>query len=153
VIYPLYGIGKVVEVKEWKVEKKKETFYVIEFASVSGRVMVPKAQVEKVGLRKPIAKHEISRVIKILKSSAPCKDEDVKWRRRYKDNSQRLKQGSIFEIAKVVKNLSERKKMNTLSNSERNMFDNAVNLIVSELSVAEGTRPERVSERIKKILA
>jgi CarD family transcriptional regulator len=97
--------------------------------------MVPTDNAETVGLRQLIGPEEVNKVFEILKGAID--EMSTNWTRRYKDNLDRLKSGSIFQMAAVLRNLSLLKQQRELSFGEKKMLEDTKELIVTELSHAQ----------------
>ena len=74
------------------------------------------------------------------------------WNRRYRANLEKIRTGDVFAVAEVVRNLAYRDKEKGLSTGERRMLDNAMQLLVSELVIAEGVDEENVEKAIAEVL-
>ena len=70
------------------------------------------------------------------------------WNKRYRDNMEKMKSGSIYEVAGVVRNLSFKQKEKGLSTGEKKMLSNAKQILVSELVLAEHATQDEVEELI-----
>jgi CarD family transcriptional regulator len=113
-------------------------------------IMIPTATSANVGLRAIISDDEVTKVIDILK------ERDVKvtaqtWNRRYRDYMDKIKTGSVFEVAEVLRDLFLLKEDKELSYGERKMLDTAKNLLVKELSLAKQMDQDKVERQIEKI--
>lgn len=151
VVYPNHGIGVIEEIQEREFFGQQQCFYSLRILANDTMVMVPLENADGVGLRKIIKGAEVDRVIDILKG----RDMDVhkNWKGRFKENSNKMRTGSIFEVAEVYKNLAYLSRNKALSYREKRMLDKARYLLVSELSVA-GRMSENLAEtRIDDALA
>jgi CarD family transcriptional regulator len=115
-------------------------------------IMIPTDNADSVGLREIITTQEVKKVYKILK------DRDVKidqttWNRRYREYMEKIKTGSIYEIAEVLRNLFILRHTKDLSFGERKMLDQAKNLLVKEISLAKQTNEADVEQEIQTIFA
>ena len=92
----------------------------------------------------------MAKVIDILK------ERDVKitaqtWNRRYREYMEKIKTGSVFEVAVVLRDLFLLKEDKDLSYGERKMLDTAKNLLVKELSLAKQTEEEKIEKQIENL--
>ena len=65
---------------------------------------------------------------------------------------EKIKTGDIFEVAEVVRNLSARDREKGLSTGERKMLENARQILVSELVLAQDATEEEVEKQLSAIL-
>ncbi len=151
IVYPIHGIGKIIAIEKKKILDKKSEYYIIEFESNNMRIMVPVDKAEEIGIRPVIKKTEVDKVLKILKSRKAAIDDD--WKARYQSNTEKIKTGSIFEIAQVVKDLHRRNKTKELSIMERKMYENALHHIILEISTVKKTSFEETEKTINKLLS
>jgi CarD family transcriptional regulator len=79
----------------------------------------------------------VDRVFEILKSQEI--NVTSNWNKRYRENMIKIKSGSIFEVAEVVRTLMLREKEKGLSTGERKMLNSARQILISELVLARGT--------------
>jgi len=114
----------------------KTDFYIIEIQETGMRVMVPKKNAANVGLRPIISRDEAEDVLTILKDRASVKSDFQTWNRRYREYMEKIKTGSIYEIAEVLRDLYWIKSEKELSFGEKNMMDNARKLLIKELTIA-----------------
>lgn len=134
-VYPGYGVGKVTAIETKEILGNKQTFYSILILETGMKIMVPKDNVETVGLRPIISKDEANKVIEILKVKE-VKIDNQTWNRRYREYMEKIKTGSVYEIAEVLRDLFLLKADKELSFGERKMLDNARGLLLKELSLA-----------------
>lgn len=134
-VYPGHGVGKVVSIETKEILGSKQTFYSITILDSGMKIMVPKDNAEAVGLRPIISRDEAARVIEILKET-DVKIDNQTWNRRYRDYMEKIKTGSVYEIAEVLRDLFLLKVDKELSFGERKMLDTARNLLLRELSLA-----------------
>jgi CarD family transcriptional regulator len=74
-------------------------------------------------------------VIEILRETN-VKIDNQTWNRRYREYMEKIKTGSVFEIAEVLRDLFLLKVDKELSFGERKMLDTARSLLLKELSLA-----------------
>jgi CarD family transcriptional regulator len=99
------------------------------------KIMIPAANIKKIGLRPLISKEEAIKVVEILKEK-DVKIDTQTWNRRYRDYMEKIKTGSVFEIAEVLRDLYVLKVDKELSFGEKKMLDTAKNLLLKELNLA-----------------
>ncbi len=131
VIYPNQGIS-IVESIESTNGAAGPSFYRLRLLAKSTLVMVPIEKVEEVGLRPIMTESDVEEVLDVLENGAV--DEQINWKTRYKDNSDRMKSGSPVEVAGVLKGLFYLSERKTLSFREKRMLDRAHQLTVTEVA-------------------
>lgn len=149
-VYPGHGVGEVVAVETKEILGSKQTFYSIRILETGMKIMVPKDNAQSVGLRPIVSKTEAAKVIEILKETN-VKIDNQTWNRRYRDYMEKIKTGSVYEIAEVLRDLFLLKVDKELSFGERKMLDTARNLLLRELSLATSTEEMKKQEDIAAI--
>ena len=134
-VYPGHGVGKVVSIETRPILGRECTFYTIQILNGGTKIMVPMEKAEVVGLRPVMSKKEAMQVISILKKSTSKIDHQV-WNRRYRAYMEKIKKGSVKEVAEVLRDLFYLKTDKDLSFSERKIFDTARSLLKNELTLA-----------------
>lgn len=152
VIYPNHGLGVVERIEDKTIFGTTCGFYHLRIVANDTTVLVPLTNADSVGLRRAIGDEEVERLFGELGNGKI--DNHQNWKGRFKDNSDKMRSGSIYEVADVLKNLTFLSRSKSLSFREKRMLDRAKFLIVSEISevvrepVAEiETRVERALER------
>ena len=143
IVYPMHGAGTIDSIEEKDILGEKQSYYILRMPG-GVKVMVPTAKAEEVGVRSIIDKSSADKVISVLEQNET--DMDKNWNKRYRDNMDKMKSGDIYEIADVVRNLSFKQKEKGLSTGEKKMLNNAKQILVSELVLAEHASQEEVEE-------
>jgi CarD family transcriptional regulator len=134
VVYPNHGVGIIEQISNRTIGQNVEKFYLLTIKSSSLKVMIPFNNVEHVGMRRVVKNPEIQKIVDYL-SSGNCENiED--WKDRFKENSERMRTGSLLEIASVLKGLLVLNQVKPISSRERKMLDRCRYLLVSELAMA-----------------
>jgi CarD family transcriptional regulator len=134
-IYPTQGLAEVQGIESRLIDGNKADYYILRIVSKNLAIMVPTANEIKIGLRKVIRSEDLPKVRKIL--SQKSTSHYTQWHHRYSDNFEKLKSGSIFQTAEVVRDLVELKKRKNLAIKETRMMDNARQLLIMEISTAK----------------
>ena len=113
-------------------------------------VLVPVANVDNVGLRRAITDEEVERLFLLLGDGKI--DNHQNWKGRFKDNSDKMRSGSIYDVADVLKSLTFLAKSKSLSFREKRMLDRAKALIISEVSEVMRVKVEEIEDRVEKAL-
>lgn len=150
VVYPMHGAGVIEAVEEREVLGERHRYYIMRLPIGDMKVMIRMDNVEEVGLRQIIKNEEVEQVFRILKGEKTQMSQN--WNRRYRANLEKIKSGDIFEVAEVVRNLTIRDREKGLSTGERKMLDNARQILISELVLAQNTTEEAVEKQIAEVL-
>jgi CarD family transcriptional regulator len=150
-VYPAHGVGVIESVEEKEISGKDQKFYIMRVMGNGMTIMIPTDNVDQVGLRKVISCKEVSKVYKILKDKKSERPDTQTWNRRYRDYMERIKTGSVFEVATVLRDLFLLRVGKALSFGERRMMDIAKSLLVKELSIAEAKSEDNVQKKIDSI--
>lgn len=149
-VYPAQGVAEIVGIDEKEISGKIQRFYSLRILDSDMRILVPVDKAEQVGLREIVQEDQIREVYDILKEKEIHIDKQT-WNRRYRGFMEKIKTGSLFEVAEVFRDLYRLKNQKTLSFGERRMLDTAKSLIVKELSVAKGTTEVKVERELEKL--
>ena len=136
-VYPGHGVGKIISIENKDVMGSQLIFYSIEILESGIKIMFPENRLKDIGVRPVISKKEAEKVLCILEK--PDSDLHVKERNRQKRHQayrDKIKNGSIYEIVDVVKDLSHIQKDKELSYGEKRMMSKAQNMLRFELSIA-----------------
>ena len=150
VVYPMHGAGIIEAIEEKEVLGEKHRYYIMKMPIGEMKVMIPMDNVEEIGLRQVIDDEGVEKVYHILRGSVSKMSQN--WNRRYRANMEKIKSGDIFEVAEVVRNLAIRDREKGLSTGERKMLDNARQILISELVLAQGATEEQVETDLNKLL-
>jgi len=149
-VYPSHGVGIIQSIENKKIFDNEQTYFIFRILDSDMTIMIPINNIGVVGLRKVIHLEEVPRVYDILKKK-DIEIENQTWNRRYREYMQKIKSGSVFEVAEVLRDLFILKLEKDLSFGERKMLDSARNLLVKELSIAQNSSEEIIENRIKSI--
>ncbi|MBI4125268.1 MAG: CarD family transcriptional regulator [Deltaproteobacteria bacterium] len=152
-VYPAHGVGEVMGIEHREIAGSRAQFYILKIMDSGMTIMVPTTNVKHVGLREVIGEEEVYHVYDILKERGEYAITEQTWNRRYREYMDKIKTGSIYEIAEVMRDLSMLRFEKELSFGERKMLDTARNLIIKELAVAEDEEELVVAERIDTIFS
>jgi CarD family transcriptional regulator len=151
-VYPAHGVGIIRDVATKTVAGVDQSFYVLEILDNSMRIMIPTQSSKNVGLRAIVGKDEVNVILEIL-SDRTVELGAQTWNRRYRDYMEKIKTGSVHEVAVVLRDLFLLSVDKDLSYGERKMLDTAKNLLVKELSLAQDAKEDEVSKTIEAIFS
>jgi len=151
VVYANHGVGVVEQISQRNLTGEAQMFYLLRLNSSSLRVMVPLSSVESVGLRRVTKNSEIDTILAYLQRGRCKTPQD--WKGRFKENSEKMRSGSLQQVAEVFKSLVMLCQDKSLSFREKKMLDRAWRLLVDEISVARGLSRDTVEVNLVKALA
>ncbi|MCO6429994.1 MAG: CarD family transcriptional regulator [Deltaproteobacteria bacterium] len=152
VVYPGHGVGEVRAVIAKSIAGTDQRVYEIAILETGMKIMVPCIQSESVGLRKVIDRKSVDKVYQILKNRH-FKIDTQTWNRRFREYSQKIRTGSLYEIAEVLRDLSVLSVDKELSFGEKKMLDMAQTLLVSEIAIAKSRPTEKVMGELREIFS
>jgi CarD family transcriptional regulator len=150
VVYPNHGVGIIEQISSRTIGTSVERFYLIRIRSSSLKVMVPFQNAEAVGLRRVVNGAEALSILDYL-SDGKC-ESSSDWKNRFKENSDKMRTGSLLEVAMVLKGLLILAAQKPLSFREKKMLERARFLLISEMEMARGLDEEEVEEELRQAL-
>lgn len=149
-VYPAHGVAEIVGLETKEIGGNKQTFYILKILETGMKIMIPTRNVGAVGLREIISEKDVKEVYSILKQKEIAVEGQT-WNRRYREYMDKIKTGSVFEVAEVMRDLCLLRNNKDLSFGERKMLDMARQLLVKELAIAKGTKEAKIEAELDKI--
>ena len=146
IVYPMHGAGTIDAIEQKDILGEKQDYYIIKMPG-EVKVMVPISKASEVGVRNVINKDEAGKVLQVLEADETQMPNN--WNKRYKENMEKMKSGDIYEVADVVRNLRYKQKEKGLSTGEKKMLNNAKQILISELVLAEHASADEVENLIE----
>lgn len=134
VVYPVQGVGEIRTIEKRPFKEQEVLYYEIYFETTDMTVMVPVEKAEAIRIRKIISEKEALKALDRIGEDYIPSTAD--WKTRYQQNLDKLKTGDINDVAVVVRALYDRSKMKELPILERKLYDNAIKLLIDEISIA-----------------
>jgi CarD family transcriptional regulator len=150
VIYPNHGIGVVESIQTRPVPGGKISLYQLRILSNDSRVWVPQHNADGVGLRPVIKTSEVRKIFSLLGDGKV--EQVANWKGRFKENSDKMRTGSLYEVAVVLKGLTYLSRRKALSFREKRMLERAKFLLVSEIAEAEEKSRTSIEDRVERAL-
>ena len=150
VIYPNHGLGVIERIEKRTILGTTCGFYSLRMATSDTTVLVPVDNVEDVGLRRAIGDNEVKKLFTLLGNGKI--ENHQNWKGRFKDNSDKMRTGSLYDVVDVVKSLNHLSQSKNLSFREKRMLDRAKFLVISEISEVLSESVETVEGRVDKAL-
>ncbi|HKB07973.1 MAG TPA: CarD family transcriptional regulator [Candidatus Polarisedimenticolia bacterium] len=151
VVYPNHGLGIIEQIEKRSMGDRMEEFLTLRIVANDSTVMVPRSNTSNVGLRRVVTRKEVEEVFDVLKDTKITLYDD--WKGRFQENSDKMRTGSITEVARVFKSLSHLALQKNLSYRERRMLDKAKYLIVSEIAEVERMPADQVEAKIDRAVS
>jgi CarD family transcriptional regulator len=151
-VYPAHGVGVIETIECQEISGCRQEFYIIRILDNNMKIMVPIHNVDNVGLREIIARKEVPKLYSILKKRDVVIDNQT-WNRRYREYMDKIKTGSVFEVAEVYRDLLMLKEDKDLSFGERKMLDTARSLLVKEISLAKKVAEKQIEKDLDKMFS
>ncbi len=150
IAHPMHGAGIIEGVEVEKVGGVMREYFVLKLLVNTMDVMIPVDTCQEMGVRAVISGADADKIFHALEES----EEDVaqNWNKRYRDNMEHLKSGDLFEVARVVKSLTDRDKVKGLSTGERKMLHFARQILISEIVLAKDSTYELVEQELDRTL-
>ena len=150
VVYPNQGVCRVAAIDVKEVAGQKLTFVTMRREEDGAVVMVPEGKILSIGVRKVASAADVEEIYAFLRSDSDKADLD--WKQRARTNLDRMTQGGILGLAEVVKGLQVLSELRPLPTKERELYDNARHLLVSEVAAALGTAEANAEDSIDIVL-
>jgi CarD family transcriptional regulator, regulator of rRNA transcription len=151
-VYPVHGVAEVVALEQRDIGGSKTPVYILKIIDTGMKIMVPTINAGSVGLRDLITSKQVKEVFSILKERDIPRDTQT-WNRRYREYMEKIKTGSVFEIAEVLRDLCVLRTTKELSFGERKMLETSRGLLIKELALAKGVGEDKIGAEIDVIFA
>ena len=151
-VYPAHGVGVIETIESQEISGCRQDFYIIRILDNNMKIMIPTQNVDSVGLREIIGQKEVPKLYSILKKRDVILDNQT-WNRRYREYMDKIKTGSVFEVAEVYRDLLMLKEEKDLSFGERKMLDTARSLLVKEISLAKKVEETQIEKDLDKMFS
>lgn len=151
-VYPVHGVAEVVALERRDIGGNQTNVYILQILDTGLKIMVPTVNAASVGLRELISAKQVKEVYSILESRDVPRDTQT-WNRRYREYMEKIKTGSVFEIAEVLRDLCVLRTTKELSFGERKMLENARGLLIKELALAKNVGEDKIGAEIDAIFA
>jgi CarD family transcriptional regulator len=151
VVYPNHGVGVIEQISSRTIGPNVLKFYLLKIKASSLKVEVPFSNVGSVGLRPVVKNGEVAKILNFL-TDGKC-DNNADWKYRFKENSDKMRTGSLLEVAVVLKSLLILGKSKPLSFREKKMLERARYLLVTELAMSRNVEEAEIEDMLNKALA
>jgi CarD family transcriptional regulator len=152
-VYPAHGVGRIESIESRVVNGEKHDFYIMKVIENGMVIMIPTWNVESVGLRDIINEKDIPKIYAVMQERPDMTMDNQTWNRRYREYMDKIKTGSLYEVAEVYRDLSLLKHSKDLSFGERKLYDTAQTLLVKEISTAQDMDEKKVTSVIEALFS
>jgi len=150
-VYPAHGVGVIESIQEREVAGFQQSFYIMRLLDTDMIIMIPTRNASNIGLRTVIDRQAVNEIFEILRERPTCLNQQT-WNRRYRDYMDKIKTGSLFRVAEVLRDLTLLKLEKELSFGERKMLDTAKNLLVKELCLVNNKEENEIEAQLQELL-
>lgn len=152
-VYPGQGVGRLEAVRKQEIAGQRLEVLVLRMLEDESRILIPCDKVEQVGLRGVMGRSDAERIWEILRARTRRRRRGgMTWSRQFREYQDKLKTGSIFEVAEVLRDLTRLQREKELSFGERRVLDAARSLLVQELATAQNARIESIEAEIREVV-
>ncbi len=152
-VYPAHGVGRIDAIENRVINGERQDFFIMKVLENGMVIMIPTRNVQSVGLRDVISENDIPKVYQVMQEERDASLENQTWNRRYREYMEKIKTGSLYDVAKVFRDLYLLKLEKDLSFGERKLYDTAQGLLVKELSTAKNTDEKTILSEIESLFS
>lgn len=149
VVYPAHGVGIIEKIEKIKTNGASVQFYTIRIDESGMTIRVPSSRAQQVGIRNVMSEGEVRKVLKLLREKGKVVN-GVNWHKRQKSYIDRIKSGSVLELAEILRELTLIQAKKELSFGEQRMYDNVRQLMVVEIAEAKGILKDAAAKLLDK---
>lgn len=150
IVYPMHGAGIIEEIEVKQILGQDRQYYILNTPYGGMKVMIPVDKSDEIGVREIISEDDVAELLEVLsEESTPMSDN---WNRRYRNNMEKMKTGDILQVAEVARNLYRIDKEKSLSNGEKKMLSNALQIMESELILVKNITVEEAEKMICEVI-
>lgn len=150
IYYPVFGAGRIVNIEGKDVYGEINRYYIIKLIISGMSIMVPLSYEEEGKIRKAIEIPQCKEVFEIFKGQ--CENLPLKWGERNRYYNSSIREGDIFKLAKILRDISGLGKNKNLSKSEMKFFEDILNMVSGELALVLSMDIYKVRDEIKAML-
>jgi CarD family transcriptional regulator len=151
IVYPNHGVATIENISSRAFAGHYERFYLLRLTYNSLTVLVPFSHVDDLGLRRVTRNGEVARVVSYLSEGRCRRHQD--WKDRFKENTEKMRMGSLLAVAEVMKSLLTLQMQKPLSFREKKMLDRARHMLITEFSTSRGLDEGRAANMLDQALS
>ncbi|MFA7672739.1 MAG: CarD family transcriptional regulator [Clostridia bacterium] len=146
IVYPMHGAGVIVDRVDKKIMDEVRCYFIVKSPVSEMVAMLPVENMDTIGVREVMTSRDADALLDEIKNMNAI--ENANWNKRYRENMEKLKDGTISEIAQIAKSLMTRDK--SLSTGERKVMINAKNAVLSEIMLAKSISLKEAEDELKE---
>lgn len=146
-VYPAHGVVEVIGIDTKEIAGQPFVFYVMKALESGVQIMVPRDKADQLGLRAVSTAKDVDEVFAVLRAPEVNVDKQT-WNRRYRGFMEKIRTGSLFDVAEVFRDLMRLRASKNLSFGERRMLETAKTLMVKEVALARRWSDDRAGEEL-----
>ena len=151
VVYPTHGVGKVSDIAKQNIGGTELEMLVVSFDKDKMKLLLPTTKIPNVGLRKISDEKTMEEAFNTLKGKA--KVRKIMWSRRQQEYENKINSGNPVAIAEVIRDLYRSENIADQSYSERQIYEQAVDRLASEVSIYSNCSIEDANKKLNDILS
>jgi len=152
-VYPAHGVGRIESIETKEIGGTKQDFYILKILENGMVIMIPTSNVQSVGLREVIGENDIPKIYEVMQNTDSMPGDTQTWNRRYREYMDKLKTGSLYDVAEVFRDLFLLRITKDLSFGERKLLDTAQSLLLKELCLARNSDEKTMMAEIEKLFS
>lgn len=132
VIYPLKGIGEIIDIVTEQVLQNQVKMYKIKLKDMT--VFVPLNEIEDLGIRKPLNPKEITKILDYIEQ--PDSGYNTDWIKRLEENKVKSSSGNIYDLVNVIKTSTIITTVDSLNKWEKSLYNECKKFFSEEIAYA-----------------
>ena len=149
-VYPGRGVARIVELRTQEIAGETAEFLVLRMVDDDSRILIPSGKVDRVGLRRIMGSDDAQKIWQILRKRTRRRTpRGVTWSRQFREYQDKLRAGSVFQVAEVLRDLLRLQTTKELSFGEHRLLENARSLVVQELAASLSSAADDVEREIR----
>ncbi len=152
-VYPGRGVARIVDLRTQEIAGQVSEFLVLLMVDDDSRILIPRENADRVGLRSIMDSQEAEKTWEILRTPARQRiAHGVTWSRQFREYQQKIRTGSVFQVAEVLRDLMRLQSHKELSFGEHQLLESSRSLIVQELAAVQASDASEIEREIKAIV-
>lgn len=150
IVYPMHGAGVIEKIEVKEILGEQRQYYILNTPHGGMKVMIPVDKSDQIGVREIIDEAKVQELLDVL--GAESTPMPSNWNRRYRANMDKMKTGDILQVAEVARNLYRIEQTKNLSNGEKKMLSNAMQIMESELVLVKDITTDEAEKMICEVI-
>lgn len=151
IFYPMHGGGIIEKIEEKEIFGKTQLYYVVNIPHRNMQVMLPLDKTEKLGMRPIVDSDQLDAVLNTI-NDVETETTALNDTQRQRLNMTKIKSGDIYEEVAVIRDLLRIKNKRKLGMADKNMLDNARQILISEVVLVKDIPHDQASHLLDSML-